>query len=256
MAQTGGGWTRFGRLSELPGACPITWAVLAANAVTFLTTSVLASLTWSELTFRTFIFPAQLWSAFTYPLVASGDILWLLLGGYMFWLFGGSLERSWGTRDYLVFLSLVTGTTAISVWIGTLLVGPGVILAGLWLLLAAMIVAWSTINPFERLLVYFVIPLQARWLGIIVLALVFFSFRPFPLGLFALGGCGVAWWYARGGKYRLWEITGGRAIPLRPGARLRENQSPRSPLELFRRWRRKRQFMRLVKRSKLRDIDS
>ena len=57
--------------------------------------------------------------AFTYPLVTN-DIIALLLGGYMLWIFGSSLERGWGTRFYVLYL-LVVNLITLVVWEGGLL---------------------------------------------------------------------------------------------------------------------------------------
>ncbi len=253
MAWRGRSRKGFDGFSDLPGACPITWAAIAINAATFLASFAGVASAWDMLVFDAARFTAAPWTAISYALVASGNIVVLLLAGYVFWMFGGSLERSWGGRDYLVFLILVTAAPAVALWGAFLLTGQSVQLAGLWLPVAATTVAWAAINPSERLMLYFVVPIEARWLGLVAVALVFFEFR-FPMGLFALAGCGVAWWYVRGGKYRLWGLLRGGRGEVR--GRPRTPRVPMNPLAAIQRWRRKRQFARLVKRSGLRDLDS
>lgn len=221
---------------RLPGGCPVTWTLIAANALTFV-----ASFVGGAGRLRALIFDPQTvlqapWTVLTYPLVGSVNILWLLLGSYMLWMFGGSLERGWGKRDYLVFLALVSVATALGMWLGASVTGITAILVGTGMLLAAAVVAWALINPRERLLLYFALPIEARWLAAGSVVLVFFSY-PFPLGLFALGGPAVAWWYVRRGRYAT--LRHGRE---RPGARITLN-----PLVLYRRWRLKRQFTRLMR---------
>lgn len=237
---------------RLPGDCPVTWAVIASNVLSFLT-AFLGVVAWAPLVFRSFALWTAPWTALTYPLVFSGHILWLLLGGYVFWLFGGSLERAWGRRDYLVFLALVTAAPAVAMWLVGAVVGGAVILSGFWLPLAAATVAWATINPTERLLMYFVIPIQARWLGVLVAVLIVFTY-PFPLGVFALAGCGTAWWYVRQGRYGL--LRGRSPVEWGPPRARRERPSPvLSPLAWWRRWRLRRQFRRLIDRTDLRDLE-
>jgi hypothetical protein len=158
----------------------------------------------------------------------------LLLAAYVFWVFGGSLERGWLARGYVRFLLLTTPAPAVALWLAALGLGRAVELSGLWVPVAACAVAWSVLHPSERLLVYFAIPVEGRWVGLLSVALVFFSL-PFPLGAFALAGCGVAWGYASGGRYGL----APRAVRLG------------NPLEAYRRWRRKREFVRLMRRSGL-----
>ncbi|MCS7171867.1 MAG: DUF1751 domain-containing protein [Armatimonadetes bacterium] len=213
----------YGRRS-LPGDCPVTWALILTNLVTFLLDFLGFPLP-EAFAFTTLVPFSRPWSFLTYPLAGADAIVGLLLGAYVFWLLGGSLERAWGGRDYLIFLGLTTLATALGLWIGATLLDRVAVLAGLWMPVAAATVAWATLNPYERLLVYFAIPVEGRWLGLLAVVIVFFSFR-FPLGVFALTGCGVAWWYARGGRYAS------------------------SPLEAYRRWRRRREFRRLWNRDR------
>jgi len=239
-------------LTQLPGSCPITWSVIGAHVVTFIVAFAGGGSLWEPFIFRTpAIFEAP-WSLLTYPLIGAGGILWVLLGGYMMWLFGGSLERAWGGGDYVRFLIMVTLGTALGLWIGSMILGRPAFLAGLGLPLAAATVAWAAINPSERLLLYFVLPIESRWLAVGVAVLVFFSF-PFPLGFFALAGCAIAWWYVRNGRY----VLSGGAIARRPRrARSPERRTTLNPLALYRRWRLKRQFTRLMRGSRVRDDET
>ena len=243
--------TSMERFARLPGNCPVTWVVVAANALTFVVIFIGGGQVWRPLIFHTAALTAAPWTVLTYPLVGGGGILWVLLGGYMLWLFGGSLERGWGARDYIAFLLLVSAATALGLWVGAILIGRDAVLAGLTMPLAAAAVAWSTINPRERLLLYFALPIEARWLGLGTLVLVVFSFS-FPLGVFALAGSACAWWYVRRGRYAMLRPararpTGARAVREHPG-------SPTlNPLALYRRWRLRRQFMRLMRSPSTKD---
>lgn len=235
--------------SQLPGVCPVTWAVLGANVLTFMVAFV-SGVSWSGLAFYSPEFLLRPWAALTYPLLGAGGVFWLLLGGYVLWLFGGSLERAWGWRGYTIFLLAVSGATAAALWLASALLGRGAVLAGFGMPLAAVTVAWATINPYERILLYFVLPLEARWLGILAAVFVVISL-PFPLGVFALAGCGVAVWYVRQGRYLLVRAGGPRRHVERG-----ERAAVLNPLAWYRRWRLKRQFMRLVKGSSSRDDDT
>jgi len=241
-------------LPKLPGSCPVTWSVIGAHTATFVLAFVGGGL-WGPLVFHTAGVVTAPWTLLTYPLI-GGDILWVLLGGYMMWLFGGSLERAWGRADYIRFLILVTAATALGLWAGASLLGRSATLVGLGLPLAAATVAWAAINPSERLLLYFVLPIEARWLAVGVAVLVFFSF-PFPLGLFALVGCAGAWWYVRRGRLLLVGSVGGRRAR-RASRRMgeRERRVTLNPFALYRRWRLKRQSTRLMRGSAPRDDEA
>ncbi len=229
----------------LPGDCPVTWALIIANGLTFLLGFIGSGFLQSALVFGTGTFLQRPWTLLTYPLVAGHDVLWVLLSAYILWLFGGSLERAWGNRQYVVFLALVAVASALGVEGGSMLTGRHVLLAGVGLPLASIVVVWTTMNPSEVLLAYFVIPMQARWLGLIVLVFTVFSF-PFPLGIFALAGPAVAVWFLRWGRYGQLLPRGGRS-PSR-GARAREHDRlTLNPIVWFRRWRQRRRFRRLVR---------
>jgi len=238
-------------LTQLPGSCPVTWSVIGAHTLTFVAGFVGGGSLWIPFVLRTNAVLEAPWSLLTYPLIGVG-IVWVLLGGYMMWLFGGSLERAWGVAGYIRFLILVTLATAAGMWLGATLLGRSAALAGLSLPLAAVTVAWAAINPAERLLLYFVLPIESRWLAIGVAVLVFFSF-PFPMGLFALAGCAVAWWYVRTGRYVL---SGGPASRRPRRARAPERRTTLNPFALYRRWRLKRQFTRLMRGSSTRDDET
>lgn len=242
---------RWSRLSRWPGDCPITWALIAANAVTFLAAFV-AGAPVDRLAFFPPEFLDRPWTVLTYPLAGSGNILWFVIGGYVLWLFGGSLERAWRWRDYTIFLVATAVVPAISVWLGGALTGRVMVLTGLWLPLAAATVAWAAINPHERVLLYFIIPLEARWLAAVVVALVVF-FARFPLGVFAAAGCGVAWWYARTGRDRLWNVTFRRSPP-RTRVRHEDERFSLNPAVLLRRWRTRRRFLRVVRDSEFKKL--
>ena len=238
-------------LTQLPGSCPVTWSVIGAHTATFVVAFVGGGSLWEPFVFRTNAVLSALWSLLTYPLIGT-SIIWVLLGGYMMWMFGGSLERAWGVVGYIRFLVLVTLGTALGLWLGARLLGRPTFLAGLALPLAAVTVAWAAINPSERLLLYFVLPIEARWLAIGVAVLVFFSF-PFPLGFFALAGCAIAWWYVRAGRY----VFSGGLTSRRPRrARGPERKTTLNPFALYRRWRLKRQFTRLMRGSSTRDDET
>lgn len=238
-------------LVNLPGGVPITWAILLANAVTFLLGFAGAGGRLDALVFSTWEALPRPWTVLTYVLIGAGHPLWLLVSMYVFWMFAGSLERSWGRIRYATFLAAVTAAPAVALGLGGALLGRRTELAGLWLQLAGTIVAWGALRPYEQALLFFVLPVQFRWTAVGAAALVFFSF-PFPLGLFALAGPAVAWTLATGradpATWRVGWPRGGR------GRRsVRRGGSAMSPLAWYRRWQTRRRFRRLMREVDLDD---
>ena len=84
--------------------CPATIGLIIANLVTFVTFFFAQRDLWQSFVFHSPEAPIRPWSLLTYPLVNYSP-LGVLLAGYMLWLFGGSLERAWGTRRFLQFFA-------------------------------------------------------------------------------------------------------------------------------------------------------
>lgn len=186
---------------------PVTKIIIVIWAVTTLL-GYIAGRYLDYLTFQP-VFPFFLTGLVTYSLVMVG-IINLLIGGFVFWMFGGSLERGWGSRTYLLFL-LVSNIVAALFWaLGVWLVtGDLAKLATPWLMLSSVVVAWAWINPEETIMLYFVLPLQAKWVGWLSIIILYFTFPSMVrasgwqflvLGFFSLGGVAVALgydWYRR-----------------------------------------------------------
>lgn len=204
-------WRRLRRFI-LQSSEPVTRTLLLINIVTFLSYFVAAYIAragnpWVYLHFSTFA-PWQLpWTFLTYPLVTY-DPLNLLFSGYWLWVVGGSLERAWSTRRFLQFFFGIALISSLSLWLGRLLlsaigVPSGAILAGLWVPLAALTVAWCLLNPDQIVLFGFILPIKSRYLMWATFALSYFGFAlsPYPgapwLAFFALAGPAAAYLYSQ-----------------------------------------------------------
>ena len=111
------------------------------------------------------VLSGRLWQPATYTLL-NLDPIGLLIGLWMIWSFGSALERRWGTRRLLFFYF---GTTILAAAVTTLigLVAPGlrgVHYAGLWTGLEALAAAFAVNFADQQINVFFVLPLQARYL--------------------------------------------------------------------------------------------
>ena len=209
-----------------------------------------------------FTTPAALrapWTLVTYPFVAF-DALSVLFGGIWIWTVGGSLERAWGARSFALFFACLSAVSALSLTVGAQLVGAIAFAAGLWLPLAGVTVAFALIN-WNLELSFWGIPCRVQHLMWIVLGLTFLNFAQASgspmVGLFSLGGSGFAYaqlrWF-RLGLYKPTHTVGwrGRQIELEPLPSAQRART-RNPFETFARWKRKRDFARLMKQSGLDD---
>lgn len=107
----------------------------------------------------------RVWQLFTFTFLNINPIS-LLLAVLMLWMFASPLERRWKTQRFLIFYFT---TTALAAAATTLvgLVAPGVraeTVAGIWTGVEALSAAFAMSFPDARINMFFVLPLQARYL--------------------------------------------------------------------------------------------
>jgi membrane associated rhomboid family serine protease len=181
------------------GGFPVTVTLMVAYGVATLLTYAGTGVG-RYLAFSTLEFPVHFWTLFTWPVVGAGDPLSVLFALGWTYLFGGSIERAWGTRDYLLFLVATGVLTAVSVWAGSRLLGQPAGLAGLWVAMAPVVVAWSVVNRREVINFWF-LPIPGPMWGAIGVLIAWFYAGGGAIGLFATAGCAAAYWYATQGRY-------------------------------------------------------
>lgn len=146
---------------------------------------------------------AHAWRWLTYPLATQGVAIWVLLGLYCFYLFTSSLERSWGglrlIRTFLVVSLMAAGCH----WLGAALVTQNyqssVFLTGLTAPALGMFIIWTSIHREVEILLFFVIPVKAKYIGIASIVLTALDSRGvlYALPLAALL-TGLWFWAGRG----------------------------------------------------------
>jgi membrane associated rhomboid family serine protease len=158
------------------------------------------------------------WTWFTSAFVETSPLS-LLFHAYWLYSFGGMLERSWGSRN---FLALFFAFAAIGVLVfipASLLLGKSVTWGGLDLVLAAVTVAWAALDP-ELDICFWFIPMKAKTLAALFVLLVFFSvglsYRDPVLAFFTLAAPAAAWYYVRKmPRLNLGSPFGGQRAPRR-----------------------------------------
>ncbi len=120
--------------------------------------------------------PSEVWRWLAWP-IATGAMgpLGILFGCLWLWSMGGVVERELGSPRFGLFLLAVTLLSAAMVVMGGAIVGIAPMLAGLWVLLVAVTVAWGTRYPAMPVTFMFVLPLKGKWLAWISVALLVFA---------------------------------------------------------------------------------
>jgi len=162
----------------------------------------------------------RFWQMLSYPLVHVGfwSMLWDAL---VIFFFGSVLERAWGSLRFLAFFFLsgiVAGLAAIGMQflIPSL---PGGFFLGMTGHFVTLGVAFSALAPDARFFLFFVLPLDGRWLGWISIALELFTnaaaYGSIPAALVAIALSALfAVGYTRGFGFRF-PPRGGGGLGLR-----------------------------------------
>ncbi|MGM9538274.1 MAG: rhomboid family intramembrane serine protease [Candidatus Onthomonas sp.] len=118
---------------------------------------------------RALIFQGQIWRLVTFLFTTWGQSpISFLLAMYFLWFVGTNLEREWGTAKFTCYYGMGVLLTLI---LGLITGSASTTYIDLTLFLA-----FATLYPDTRFLLFFFIPIKAKWLGWIDAALLAFSF--------------------------------------------------------------------------------
>ena len=127
------------------------------GAVSFL------SFRWSAIT------QGEIWRLITFVFMpgyyTTGDVLWLALFLYFYYMIGNVLEREWGTAKFtLYYLSGVVLTLIVGI-VTALVSGYDVIIEGTSYVNLSMFFAFAMLYPDTQFLLFFFIPVKVKWLA-------------------------------------------------------------------------------------------
>lgn len=110
---------------------------------------------------RSAIFQGQIWRLFTFVFLppASGA-LFLIISLYFYDLLGQALESYWGTARFCLYYLLG--------YIGALISGLISGASSNHYLNLSLFLAFALLNPDFQLLLFFILPVKVKWLGLIV----------------------------------------------------------------------------------------
>ena len=108
----------------------------------------------------------QIWRLFTFVLV-SGNVrpLMLLIELYFFYFIGTSLEREWGKGRFTIYYCSGVVLTALYSLVVYWITGRSYVFSASYIHLS-MFLAFATLWPEQRVLLFYIIPVKVKWLGI------------------------------------------------------------------------------------------
>jgi membrane associated rhomboid family serine protease len=101
----------------------------------------------------------QFWRLVTFLFIPpSWEPIWIFVNLYFAWWIGSSLEQNWGAFKFNAYYLL----GAVATIIASVIAGPT---TNVWLN-ASVVLAFATVFPDVTILLFFVLPVRVKWLGI------------------------------------------------------------------------------------------
>lgn len=128
-----------------------------------------------------YILRGQIWRILSWVLIPpSGNILTVVIMMMLYYSLGSSLERAWGAFRYNVYifsgiLFTVLGAFLLCFLLGGNAVGYGVCFSTYYINMSIFL-AFAASYPDMELLLYFVIPIKIKWMGLVYAAYILYAF--------------------------------------------------------------------------------
>ena len=179
---------------------PVCIAIIIVSSINLVLSFVLQPANWNlYLAFLPTYAASRPWTFLTYPFAIDlNGLIGVIFSCWWLYGIGGSVERELGTTRFSVFWAAMSVIPAMVMWAAMPLTHQINPLVFMFLPLAGVTIAWATRNPTAIVNFMLIIPIQARWLGMLTAALVLFGYgigHPM-LGLFACLHLILAFLYA------------------------------------------------------------
>ncbi len=152
------------------------------------------------------------WQFASYMFVHGG--LWhLLFNMFALWMFGTEIERSWGTREFLIFFFLTGICVGLIHWVFSSLIpfthltgSPNQTLIGASGAVFAILAAYGMMFPERTILFMFIFPMKVKWFVLMLAGIEFYLiWAPSGIAHFAhVSGLLLGWLYLK----KDWNISG------------------------------------------------
>lgn len=112
------------------------------------------------------IFRGEIWRLVTFIFVpVNENPLWFIFSVLLYYSIGRSLERTWGTTKFTVYYFLGVILTIVCGLVMGLLGYGWFETANMYYLNMSLFLAYATLYPDVTFMIYFIIPLKAKWLA-------------------------------------------------------------------------------------------
>ena len=136
------------------------------------------------------IMQGQVWRLFTFAIVPmQGQVIFLVIMLYLSFMLGTSLEQTWGTAKFTIYYFLNVFLLAVAGMLAHLFFpqfsfASGLFVNGFYIHIFVLLM-FTTLYPDLTFRLMFVIPVKAKWMGILSAVLLFYEMFRF-LGFFPI----------------------------------------------------------------------
>lgn len=118
------------------------------------------------------VWKGHIWQLFTYMFL-HGNFIHILFNMFVLWMFGGELERLWGTREFLRYYFL----TGIGAGLSVVIINPSsnIPTIGASGAIYGVLLAYGLTFPNSIIYLYFLLPIKAKYFVLIFVVLEFFA---------------------------------------------------------------------------------
>lgn len=107
----------------------------------------------------------QLWRLVSFVLIPESSGIWFLLAMYFYYFIGSTLERQWGSGKFTIYYLVGMLVNVLYATIMWLVFKISIPITGTYINLS-MFFAFATMFPDAMVLLFFIIPVKIKWLGI------------------------------------------------------------------------------------------
>ncbi|MFA9479209.1 hypothetical protein ACERK3_13035 [Phycisphaerales bacterium AB-hyl4] len=112
------------------------------------------------------VFAGEVWLLLTFAFMPRfAHPLWFLISIYIFWLMGSALDREWGHFRYNIYLLTAFVLSALAG-----LLDPSAPVNNYYVFISVLL-AFAWLYPEFQFLLFFIIPVKVKWIGIVVAVL-------------------------------------------------------------------------------------
>ncbi len=185
---------------------PVTISLVFLSVLCYIIDVASGGALYNIFSFQPLIWYESLYTMLTFPLVNDTAVLNMILGAFVLYFIGTSVEYEIGPMkmlSYLLTISLILSNCAL---ISYYISGHHESMAGLTIITSCLFVVWVARNMDKNINFWGIIPMSAKVFGVLIVLLTVFTLR-WPLSALVLIPLGISYLFATD-RFSFWKYSG------------------------------------------------